>query len=87
MNTETDIVRLLGAAQLLVLLSSLLSERLLASVVGSGGMSEILMNIARHPARMRLSNLLALVDSAGVIVLGALFYAVLQRAQSSRMGR
>jgi hypothetical protein len=39
MNT----IRLLGAAQLIVFVASMLSERLLASAVGSGGISEAII--------------------------------------------
>jgi hypothetical protein len=57
MNTEINIIRLLGAAQLTVFVASMLSERLLASVVGSGSMSDILVNVSKSLTRMRISNL------------------------------
>ena len=79
MDREMNTVRLLGAAQLLIFASSILSERLLASVVGSGGISDKLVNISSNITRMRISILLALVDSLGIVVLGVLFYIVFNR--------
>ena len=76
MNTDMNTVRLLGAAQLIIFVASILSERLLASVVGSGSISNMLVNISKNLTRMRVSNLLALVDSIGIVVLGVLFYSV-----------
>jgi hypothetical protein len=76
MNIEMSTVRLLGAAQLLVFAASLLSDRLLASAVGSGNISDILVNISKNLARMRMSNLVVLVDSLAIVVLGVLFYIV-----------
>ena len=76
MSIDMNIIRLMGAAQLTIFVASILSERLLASVVGSGGISGILVNISENVTRMRISNLLALVDSVGIVVLGVLFYVV-----------
>jgi len=76
MNIDINTVRLLGAAQLVVFASALLSDRLLASVVGSGSISNILVNISENVSRMRIANLFALVDSVAVIVLAVLFYIV-----------
>ncbi len=76
MNIEMSTVRLLGAAQLFVFVASLLSERLLLAVVGSGSISDILVNISENPTRMRISNLVALVNSAAIVVLAVLFYIV-----------
>jgi hypothetical protein len=79
MNAEMNTVRFLGAAQLLVFIASMLSERLLISVVGSGGISEKLVNISNNLTRMRISNLVALVNSAAIIILGVLFYIVFNK--------
>jgi len=79
LNAEMNIVRLLGAAQLLVFIASMLSERLLISVVGSGGISEKLVNISNNLTRMQFSNLIALVNSAAIIILGVLFYIVFNK--------
>ena len=47
MNTELNTVRLLGAAQVLVIVSYLITEGLQASAVGSGNISDILVNISK----------------------------------------
>ena len=77
MNLETYTVRLLGAAQLIVFAASLTSDKLLKSVAGSGGISEILVNISEHISLIRVSNLVALVNSLAIVTLGALFYQAL----------
>ena len=79
MSIDMNTVRLLGIAQLIVFVSALLSDRLLASVVGSGSISNILVNISKNIPRMRIANLFALVDSVAVIVLVVLFYIVFNR--------
>ncbi len=76
MNADVNTIRLLGAAQLVVFAASMVSDRLLASVVGSGSMSHMLASIPKNLARMRISNLVALLNSAAIVVLGVLFYAV-----------
>ena len=73
---EMNTVRLLGAAQLIVFVASLLSERLLTSVVGSGSTTEKLVNVSENLTRMRISNLVALVNCLAIVVLGVLFYIV-----------
>jgi hypothetical protein len=45
-------IRLLGAAQLIVFGASMVSERLLASVVGSGPIASILVNVAKSLGRI-----------------------------------
>ena len=75
MNTDLNaIARLLGAAQLAVFAGAMISERLLASVVGSGSISELLVNVSSHLTRVRISNLVALLTSVAIIVLGVMFY-------------
>jgi hypothetical protein len=76
MPAEMNTVRLLGGAQLTVFAATMLSERLLASAVGSGGISEKLVSIAENVPRMRISNVIALVNSLAIILLGILFYIV-----------
>jgi hypothetical protein len=76
MNTEMSTIRLLGAAQLIVFVASMLSERLLATVVGSGSISDKLVNISNNLTRMRISNLVALLNCCAIVVLGVLFYIV-----------
>jgi hypothetical protein len=79
MNIDINTIRLLGAAQLLVFVSAILSDRLLASAVGSGSISGILLNISKNVTQVRISNLFALVDSIGIVVLAVLFYIVFNR--------
>ncbi len=79
MDIDMNTVRLLGAAQLLVFVAAMLSEPLLKSVVGSGSISDILVNISKNVTLIRISNLLALVDSLGTVVLAVLFYIVFHR--------
>ena len=76
MEIGMNTVKLLGAAQLLVFAASLISERLLASVVGSGGISDILVNISKNLTRMRISTLVALINCLAIILLGVMFYIV-----------
>ena len=71
----STVARLLGAAQLAVFAGAMLSERLLASVVGSGSVSDILVNVSGNLTRIRISNLVALLTSVAIIVLGVMFYA------------
>jgi hypothetical protein len=76
MDTEMSTIRLLGAAQLIVFVASMVSERLLASVVGSGGIASILVNVSKNLTRMRISNLVALLNSLAIVVLAVMFYVV-----------
>jgi hypothetical protein len=76
MNTDMNTVRLLGAAQLIVIVGTLITDRLLASVVGSGSVSDILLNISKNLTRMRISNLVALGQSLAIVVMGVLYYVV-----------
>ena len=59
-----------------VFVASVLSERLLASAVGSGSKSDILLNISEHLTVVRISNLIALVNSVGIVILAVLLYIV-----------
>ena len=76
MTPDANTIRLLGAAQLAVFVGSLVSERLVTSIVGSRSISDILVHVSENPGRMRVSNLVALVTSLAVVVLGGLFYIV-----------
>lgn len=77
MGIETNTIRLLGAAQLIVFVAGMLSEQLLKSAVGSGSISNRLVNISESIPLIRISNLVALVNSLAIVTLGVLFYAVL----------
>ena len=77
MNIDVNTIRLLGAAQLLVFVASVLSEQLLKSVVVTGSISEALVNISENISRVRTSNLIALFNCLAIVTLGVLFYIVL----------
>lgn len=76
MNTDMNTVRLLGAVQLIVIVGALITDRLVASAVASGSISNILVNISKNISRTRISNLAALGLSLAIIVWGVLYYIV-----------
>jgi len=77
MKAEKIAPRLLGAAFLLVVVTSLTSGLLLTSVVGSGSISDILVHVSHQQTLMRLSSVGELVTSSGIVVLAGLLYLVL----------
>ena len=79
MNTEMKTIRLLGAAQLIVFVGGMIGGLMLTSVVGSGSISDILVNISKNLTLMRISNLFAMVESLVIVVLGVLFYIVFSK--------
>jgi uncharacterized protein DUF4386 len=79
MNTEKHAPRLLGAAFLIVAFASLISGLLLMSAVGSGSISDDLVNVSHQWTLMRLSSLGELVTSSGIVVLAVLLYTVLHK--------
>jgi len=72
MNT----VWLLGAAQVTVFVVAIFGSRIYTSVVGSGSISDILVNVPKKINQMRISNLLALGESLLVIAMGVLYYVI-----------
>ncbi len=76
MNTDVNTVRLLGAAQVLVFVSFLITESLQASAVGSGNISDILLSISKRLSLMRISGLAALGQTLAIIAMGVLYYVV-----------
>jgi len=76
MNTDMNTVSLLGAAQVLVIISYFVTEGLLASAVGSGSISDMLVNISKKLTLARIGNLAALGQTLIIIVLGVLYYVV-----------
>ena len=72
MNT----IRLLGAAQLLVFVGGVISLQLHERVVGSGSISDKLVNISNNLTLWRISNLVTLLECLVIVVLGVLFYIV-----------
>jgi hypothetical protein len=79
MNSERNAPKLLGAAFLVVVLTSLSSGLLVANTVGSGNISAILLNIANRVDLLRLVILDDLATSLGVVALAALLYVVLNK--------
>jgi hypothetical protein len=77
MNTDRHTIRLLGAAFLIVFVASMLSGSLLNSAVGTGSISDNLVNISNNLTLMRISILVELVTSVGIVALAALLYTVL----------
>ena len=79
MNAEVGVIRLLGVAQLVVFAASMVSERMLASAVGSGPIVSILVNVSKNLTRMRISNLVALLNSLAIVFLAVMFYVVFHK--------
>lgn len=79
MTLDKQAPRLLGAAFLFVVATSLSGGLLLEAVTGSGSTSDILVSIANNVALMRLSILVDLITSLGVVVLASLLYIVLRK--------
>jgi len=76
MGTEMNVARLLGAAQLVVFIFGIIGGLLGTKAVGSGSISDILVNISNNLTLMRISNLFALLECCVIVVLGVLFYTV-----------
>lgn len=78
--------RLLGAAFLFVILTSLSCGLLLKSAVGSGSTSDLLVSISNNPDLARVAILDGLLNSVGVVALAVLLYVVLKE-QNKLMAR
>ena len=70
--------RLLGAMFLIVAAASILSMVLSDSIIGSGSISDSLLNISNKPVQMLMSILIELITSFGIVVLAVLLFVVLQ---------
>jgi hypothetical protein len=79
MHVEKNAPRLLGAAFLIVAVTSLISGLLLMSAVGSGSISDSLVNVSHQLTLVRLGSLGELVTSSGIVVLAGLLYLVLHK--------
>lgn len=79
MNLDKNAPRLLGAAFLIVIVTSAISGTFLNSAVGSGTISDILSNIPNNLTMMRISILGGMLNSTGIIILALLFYIVLKK--------
>lgn len=73
--------RLLGAAFLIVVATSLSGGLFLSLAAGSGSISDVLVAVSSNPTVLQASVLAELLTSLGIIVLAALLYVVL-RSQS-----
>lgn len=69
--------RLLGAAFLVVVATSLASGVLILSAVGTGSMSDMLVSISSSETLLRLGVVAGLATSLGIVVLAVLLYVVL----------
>jgi len=79
MNSDNRIPRLLGAVFLIVAAASILSFILFESTIGSGSISDSLVNISNKPVQMLISILIELTTSFGIVVLAVLLFVVLQK--------
>lgn len=75
MNTDKKTIRFLGAAFLLVFVASMLSGSLLDSATGTGNISDILIHISNNLTLTRISIMVELVTSVGIVLLAMLLYA------------
>lgn len=71
--------RLLGAAFLFVVATSLAGGLLLKSAAGAGSMADVLRSISQNPMLLRVGVLVGLVNSTGIVALAGLLYAVLRQ--------
>jgi len=76
MNTDISTVRLLGASQVMVFVTILIMGGFLSSAIGTGSISDMLVNISKNPSRLRIGILLALIQSLAIIAMGVLYYVV-----------
>jgi hypothetical protein len=76
MDTDMNTVRLLGAAQVMIIVGFFITEGLQESAVGSGGISDILVNVSKKLNLMRISTLAAMGQTLVIIALGVLYYVV-----------
>ncbi len=79
MSSDKNAPRFLGAMFLIVIVASALGGGLLNAAVGSGSISDVLMNISKHPTLMRVGILADMFNSLGIMVLAVLLYVVLNK--------
>ncbi len=79
MISDKNAPRLLGAAFLLVIFTSLTNGLLLQSAVGSGDTSAMLISISNQVTWMRLSVLFEMLNSSCIVILVVLLYTVLHK--------
>jgi hypothetical protein len=76
MHADKNTIRLLGAVFLIVFFASLVSNTLLDQAVGSGSISERMVSVTDNLTLVRVSILVELVTSTGIIALACLLYIV-----------
>lgn len=80
---ESTTVRVLGAAVLFVFFASLVIEQLQTAAVGKTNFINLLAVLSRILTTLRLSNVVALVNSLGIVVLAVHFERVLIQQNSA----
>jgi hypothetical protein len=78
MKVDSLAPRLLGAAFLIVIVTSLVSGLVPSSALGSGSLAQTLRNAADNETAIRVGVLFAMLNSAGIVVLATLLYVVLR---------
>ena len=78
MKSDNYIPRLLGVVFLIVAVASIVSALLSMATIGSGSISDNLVNISNNTMQVRISLLIDLITSVGIVVLAILLYTVLQ---------
>ena len=79
MNAEDRTPRYLGAAFLVVVLTSLASGAATAAATGSGDIADVLVTVADHTTLLHAAVLAGLLNAVGILVLAAQLQAVLGR--------
>lgn len=74
-----DTPRFLGAAFIFVFFATLLTGILRTSAVGSGSISDILVNISKNLTQMRIYIIVDLANSLGIVLLAVLLYVALHK--------
>jgi hypothetical protein len=76
---DTDTMpRSVGAAFLVVVLTSLVSGVATSSATGSGAISDVLTTVAGNTGLVHVGNLVGLLNAVGILILATLLYALLQ---------
>lgn len=71
--------KLLGATFFIVAVTSILSGLLFSLTIGSGDISNSLINISNKTMQMRISLFIDLITSVGIVVLATLSYNNLEK--------
>ena len=79
MNLDRNTTNLLGVAFLIQFVGSILGDSLQDLAIGSGSISENLVNISSNLTMMRTSILIGLVTSLAIVAMAVLLYVVLHK--------